>query len=184
MAKSGRKRKAKPVTIAGGPTVIEALNKMEREKGEKIMHVALTNPLRRQYDIRALEHPEWLATALGRLCTVQKIRAEVHDAANDYATVRRSFRAAIDAPIDLQIGEGMATSLGPSRETISRWRSELDGCKGAILAASGHEGFVIFERLVIDDSDLPPPHYAIAQQALLALAIHMGKTSARVSAFA
>lgn len=184
MAKAGRKRKAKPITVAGGPTLMETLTKMQREKSDKIMAVALNNPLRKPFSGQKLEHPEWLESALGRFCTVQRLKVEIYDAASGYEVTRRSWRAAIEAPKDVRLDEGALIGLGPSRETIARWKSELDGCKLAIESAAGHDGFVIFERLVVDDNDLQPRQVLLAQQAMIALAVHMGRTTARVSAFA
>jgi hypothetical protein len=189
MAKAGRKRKSKPVAVAGGHTTMEMLNLLEREKTDKIIAVAMNNPLRRPFAGARLEHPEWLESALGRLCTVQRLKADIYDAAISYADIRRSWRAAIEAPRDVRLDEGSLIGLGPSRETTARWKAELDGCKCAIVAAyeseaSGKDGFSIFERLVIDDNDLQPGQVLTAQRALIALAVHMGKTSARVGAFA
>lgn len=163
MARSGRKRAAKP-RHPGGRVI--------GERPDQIVGTVLAQPHRRG------DRDQLCASALGRACRRAKLRRECYDAGEDYAATVRRWRAAKGCPTMLRLG-GSSLSDGPDAATVARWRKTILECDSA-MARECYAGWLAVKAAALDEIDVAAEwqeHFVIA---MLALAVCMGKLPAGV----
>jgi hypothetical protein len=175
MARKGRPRKGGERHPGGKlkqpkkPTTVEQIAAAERAQAEREMSVVLAQPHRRGSRSQAR------ATALGRFVEDNRLRGELIQAGEHYATIRAKWRAAIEAPRQERIG-GSGAEI--PAEIVTRWRAQLDDLEHVML----REGVTVMgcvERLAIDGLDLPPGREDYAIRGLMALARELGLIDAK-----
>ena len=160
-------------------STIEQLAECERERSQREMLTVMQNPIRRHFPI---PNEPLLSTALGRFCTVHKLKRELHDAADDYAKTRRKIISAWDGPLADQPG-----GTGGDIPTFLKeeWKRAVSAWETAILESS-IEGVAILRWIGVlsfDGGEIPAyvsTRYMI--DGLLALAVVQGKLDKKISA--
>ena len=173
MARAGRKRKEGRREASGRlqrPTLAQiAAAQKSAQDVEKV--VVLAQPHR-------LGNADAFAEcALGRFVIRLGLERRLHDAGQEYATLRRKWLAAWSAPLpDKMAGKGGDIPL----ETVRGWRSRLFECEDAMMRCGvAAQGWVI--ALACDGQDMPPGHPSERDtaDALLALAVELGMVSGK-----
>lgn len=173
MARAGRKRKDGRREASGRlqrPTLAQiAAAQKSAQDVEKI--VVLAQPHRRG------SHDPLTESALGRFVIRLGLERRLHDAGQEYATLRRKWLAAWSAPLpDTIQGSGGDIPL----ETLQGWRARLNECEDAMMRCGvAAQGWVI--ALACDGQDMPQGHPSerATADALFALAVELGMIAAR-----
>lgn len=130
------------------PTLAQ-LKDMQGERYRENMQQVAQQPHRRAFrdpmDVR-LENP------LGRFCAFHGLRRELYQAGLDWAEMRRSWNSAKGVP-DSEHHGGMGSGLGPSPETVDRWKRKLVDIDEALYEANAATMWAT-RRLCIDG--VPP----------------------------
>jgi hypothetical protein len=179
MSKAGRKRKICHREPSGRPqrvTKIEALNKMNQERTEQVISVALNQPHRKG------SRSQWRESVFGRFCDDHKLRESVYDAGNSYADLLRRWRAAKGVPTELRLGIG-GNGEGPSDATVAAWSQRIVSVRKNVIRSVGGCTWLMVESLAVDNIDLPQSSIMDGIAGLAALAVEMGNMPARVSPF-
>ena len=170
MSRPGRKRKSGPRYPSGDlkrPTV-ERLNAMASELRRKEQSVVLNQPHRRGSDHK------WAESALGRLCLRRKLREQLFDAGQHYASVVSCWRGAKGIPRAIGSHEGASCSAGPSDATVHRWQAEMLAMERAMMGC-GIEAFLAVRSLALDDADIGMDQDDHAIMGLTALGVEQGR---------
>jgi hypothetical protein len=172
MARRGRPRKQGLREANGRPQRSTLAQIVEADHKQRMAETAV---------VAAHPHRAWapdpldprLATALGRFCIRYKVRSELYDAASEWASIYRSWRAAKGVPDPLHTG-GMGTGAGPSPATVAGWWREIERVEKA-LRPYGQGAFVGVRHLCLDDSDVPDEAAADVIAGLRVVAVEMGR---------
>jgi hypothetical protein len=168
--RTGRPRKADAARYANGRA--KAPTAKEREAAMRALEdiekqTVLAQPHRRG-------ERSWLAESpLGRFCLAHGLPREYFDAGEDYASLKRRWLAAYDAPMQDRLG-GAGRDI--DMEQIRRWGEMIRVWERAMLDAGGYSGRLSVMSLVMDRPAIQPriyPSEAIA--ALNALARFQGR---------
>lgn len=150
MAK-GRKRAAGQREANGRlkrPTVAQ-LKEIEAARYRENMRQVAAQPHRRSapdpLDPR-------LENALGRFCVRLKLRPELYDAGQEWASIVRRWRAAKGCPEPMLRGP-QGSGLGPSEATVAAWTRLVVEVERE-LSAHGQAVWFAARQVCIDDNDL------------------------------
>lgn len=173
MARAGRKRKEGRREATGRlqrPTLAQiAAAQKSAQDIEKV--VVLAQPHRRG------SHDPLTECALGRFVLRHRLERRLHDAGQEYATLRRKWLAAWSAPLpDTIKGSGGDIPL----EMVQGWRIRLNELEDVMMCCGvAAQGWVI--ALACDGQDMPQGHPSERDtvDALLALAVELGMLSAK-----
>lgn len=115
-------------------------------RAESIVSVVLAQPHRRGNTDQRAEG------AWGRFCLRARLAREVYDAGEEYASVKRRWRAAKGVPSTIRLGIG-GSGDGPSEATVMGWGRMLirveDGMARVNLA-----GYLAIRSAVFDQIDI------------------------------
>lgn len=182
MGKRGRKAKTgtrEPNGRLKRMSTIEALNAMARSRRLAEQSVVLAQPHRRGSEDKRCASP------LGRMAIRAGLHEALLDAAEDYAGLVRRYRAAWSAPRDVGTpGESYGTPAGPSMQAVLRMRGEIVAIeRAAKRTPSGSRGFGAVKRMVFDHEDVSPRQDRDVLDALIAMAVQMGRWQAGTHPF-
>ena len=144
------------------PTVAER-DKLAKLKEQAEMQTVLAQPHRRgNTDQRC-------ASALGRACMALGLPQSYYDAGQNYAALRRRWRAAKGIPTDERLGIG--SGAGPEDGTVEGWEREIEQIWRA-LHSTGPGVMTLTDRLACDEFDVLGEGLEKARLGLECLARH------------
>ena len=101
------------------------------------------------------------------------LRKELREAAVEFASIKRRWRAAKGIPTDIRPGESSGTGNGPSDETVRAWGNKIDLVESSIKQRCPR-ALGPFTQMVIDERDIRPDQAIAVVFALHAAAIALG----------
>lgn len=151
------------------PNTVQQIAEAERARADQEKIVVLLQPHRRG------EQSQLAGSALGRFVLKYKIRPECYDAAEQWASVKRKWLSAMGARLPEKIhGTGADIPL----ELVNSWRDQDYDAQQAMLRYGGPDGLLSVTWMAFDGFEFAPgANPQLAQRALLALAVFMGKMS-------
>lgn len=123
-----------------------------------------------------------LATALGRFCIRYKVRSELHDAGEEWASTFRRLMAAKGVPDPLHTSTLGTGGGGPSAATVEGWERDVERIEKA-LRPYGQGAWLGVRHLCLDNADLPDEAAADTIVGLRVLAITLGRLPAGAHPF-
>lgn len=156
---------------------LRAPSKAEREANERKLYEVEMLVVRSQPHRRGSIDPR-CESALGRFSMNNpKLRRELFDAADDYAGLKRRWRAAKGAPSTLRL-VSPGTGEGPSDATVRAWERQIAEIEQAAAKESPF-GFAPMLGLILDDRDVLPGQTIAVIYALDAVAVATGWLGAK-----
>lgn len=154
------------------PSTLEQIEQAERQRADAEKLVVLSQPHRRG------EQSQLAGSALGRFILRYKLRYECYDAAEQWATIKRKWLSAMGAKLEIKVhGTGADIPL----ELVNSWRDQDYEAQQAMLRYGGPSGLLSVTWMAFDDFEFAPgADPQLAQRALLALAVQMGKVPPQV----
>lgn len=147
--------------------LVDRQNDATRRLADLEQSVVLKQPHRRG------EKSPLAECALGRFILTYSIDTECFDAAIQFQRRRAVYRAVVGAPRMDQPSASGGSLDGPDKETVARWRDDIETVEEAVLEAAGEFGMIVINCLL--DRDQEPRATEIGKRALIALARAMGR---------
>lgn len=147
--------------------LVDRQNDASRRLADLEQSVVLRQPHRRG------EKSPLAECAIGRFVLAHGIDPECFDAAMSFQRRRAVYRAVVGAPRIDQVAGTNGSADGPDKETVARWRDDIETVEEAVLEAAGEFGMIVINCLL--DRDLEPRATEIAKRAVVALARAMGR---------
>lgn len=145
----------------------EAIAAAQKAADEAEMQTVLSQPHRRGNRSQLAESP------LGRFCLEHDLPREIYDAGEAYASIRRQWAAAWDAPLIDRLG-GSGRDI--EHDQLLKWRDLLAAWERAMRDGGGIQGCASAISLIVERSEIPIPIYpAEAKAALYSLARYQGR---------
>lgn len=162
----GRKRKVGKREASGKPQRAPA-----GERADAIRGVVLAQPHRRGNTDQRAESP-W-----GRFCLRagpghRPLDREIYDAGEQYAGLKRRWRAARGVPTDLRLGVG-GSGDGPSDITVAQWARTIARVEHA-MARETVPGFLAIRGALFDHADIGLEYQEAAVVAAEVMAAELG----------
>lgn len=154
------------------PSTVQQIEQAERDKADAEKVVVLAQPHRRG------EQSQLAGSALGRFVLRHKLRSECYDAAEQWATIKRKWLSAMGAKLEVKIH---GTGADIPMELVNSWRDQDFDAQQAMLRYGGPDGLLSVTWMAFDDFEFAAgADPQLAQRALMALAVQMGKIPPQV----
>ncbi len=138
--------------------------RLRREAGERA--TVLAQPHRRG------NTDQMCSSALGRHVLDCRLRRELYDAGEEYASTTRRWRAAKGVPEPFIAG-AKGNGAGASDEAVERLSARLNAMRKYVTVTSGPEALSALDKVALEDRDTPGAIGFRVTGALCALAEHL-----------
>lgn len=167
MARAGAKRKSGHREPNG--------RRSRTEPKERIEGTVLNQPHRRG------NTDQKCASVFGRFCLRNKLRTELYDAGEEYASVTRRWQTAKGIPVQVSSPDP-SSGLGVTKEVVKTWQTRMMGMERAMCEATAN-GHRAMRQLLLDQNEIGMDQDGLAIIAAEALAVHLGFMRAIESPF-
>jgi hypothetical protein len=183
MSRPGRKRKMAQRFPSGElrkPTTLAQLQQMQITRDEAQKVVVLSQPHRRGDTSQLRACP--LGSFILDNCD-KEARQTFYDAAQEYASIVRRWRAARGIPTTVRVGEGGMLGQGPSETTVRAWWDQIRTVENRLVYSGSANLLNTMRRLVIDEVEVRAAPDAI-KRGLWIIAAALDRIDAKQHPFA